>query len=61
MKSRNLKIEATGDFFKRQVLPKIRLSGKWLAEAGFQPGNRVAVEIGEQGTLVLRFVPQPVP
>jgi hypothetical protein len=58
MKARNLKIEASGDFWRGKVTPKIRLAGQWLERAGFKPGNRVVVQVGGQGTLTLRFVDQ---
>ena len=56
MKTRNLKIESTGDFFKGKVTPKIRLVGQWLERAGFKPGCRVEVQIGQPGILTLRFL-----
>lgn len=58
MKTRNLKIEAAGDFCKGPVIPKIRLAGQWLERAGFRPGNRVEIQISGQGILTLRFVDQ---
>jgi hypothetical protein len=54
MKTRNLKIEATGDFCYGKIKPKIRLTGHWLERAGFKPGHRVAVQISEPGILTLR-------
>lgn len=57
MNPRSLKIEETGDFFRRRITPKIRISGKWLERAGFKPGHRVQVELLETGCLKLRFVP----
>ena len=56
MKARSLKIEATGDFFRRKVAPKIRLTGRWLERAGFKPGHRVQVELLKTGCLKLQFV-----
>lgn len=53
---RVLKIEATGDFWRGKVAPKIRISGKWLERAGFKPGHRVQVILQEAGLLTLRFV-----
>jgi len=54
--TRKLKIEATGDFFARKVKPRIRLTGHWLARAGFPPGEFVEiVEVGP-GQLTLRVV-----
>ena len=58
MNTRNLKIEAAGDFWRKKVSPKIRLSGQWLEQAGFKPGHRVTVEISQPGTITLRFLDQ---
>jgi len=58
MNTRTLKIEAAGDFWREKVSPKIRLSGQWLERAGFKPGHRVEIKIGEQGTLTLKFLPE---
>lgn len=51
---RKLKIEADGDFWKGLIKPKIRLMGRWLAQAGFQPGNRVHVTCVAPGVIELR-------
>jgi Toxin SymE, type I toxin-antitoxin system len=56
MRPRVLKIEESGDVFRRKVHPKIRLSGRWLERAGFKPGHRVRVEWIESGVLTLRSV-----
>jgi hypothetical protein len=40
----------------RQVTPKIRLTGKWLEQAGFKPGHRVELDLVDAGVLTLRFV-----
>lgn len=56
--ARSLAIEATGDFFRNKVTPKIRLSGQWLERAGFRPGHRVQVTVEQTGSLTLRFVEQ---
>ena len=53
---RKLKVEHRGDFARRKTYPMIRLRGKWLREAGFQPDSYVALTI-EQGRIVI--VPQP--
>ena len=55
---RSLAIEATGDFFRRKITPKIRLTGQWLERAGFKPGHRVEVRFDQPGNLTLRFVEQ---
>ena len=35
--TRTLKVTDTGDFYKKNVVPQIRLKGKWLTKAGFTP------------------------
>lgn len=52
--TRNLKIEADGDHWRRDLKPKIRLRGRWLARAGFAPGDRVDVICAAPGLMVLR-------
>jgi hypothetical protein len=54
--NRTLKIEATGDFWRGKIIPKIRLTGKWLEKAGFKPGHRVHLELADAGVMTLRFV-----
>ncbi len=34
-------------------IPQLRLEGKWLADAGFDPGTKVTVEV-KKGRLVLK-------
>lgn len=58
MSTRTLKIETAGDFFYGKITPKIRLTGKWLAAAGFAPGHRVEVHCEQPGTLTLHFQEQ---
>lgn len=53
---RTLKIEATGDFWRRRIKPKIRLGGDWLHAAGFQPGQRVRVTLQRPGELTLQLM-----
>ena len=56
MKNRKLKIEykwRTGKWRTLSVVPKIMLTGKWLAEAGFSAGDDVQVVV-ENGCLTLR-------
>lgn len=36
------------------VVPQIRLSGRWLADAGFNIGDVVTVEVGDQELYVVR-------
>ncbi len=56
MSARTLKIEATGDFWRGKVIPKVRLTGQWLERAGFKPGHRVEVTLEQTGELRLRFI-----
>lgn len=53
--ARLLKIEAEGDRWTGSPKPKIRLTGRWLENAGFLPGNRVQVIPIAAGVLELRF------
>ncbi len=58
---RTLKIEANGDPWKGLIKPKIRLTGRWLERAGFQPGQRVQVICVAPGVLELRSSEAPPP
>jgi len=58
MITRTLQIEATGDFWRGKIKPKIRLGGDWLERAGFKPGSRVEVHCTQPGTLTLRILKQ---
>ena len=53
-KTRSLKIEATGDFGRRKIKPRIRLMGHWLERAGFKPGDHVSVHYVSAGVIELR-------
>jgi len=52
--SRRLKIEASGDFWKGAIKPKIRLMGRWLEQAGFKPGSHVQVSCSAFGVIQLQ-------
>jgi hypothetical protein len=52
---RSLKIEAIGDFARRKIKPRIRLSGHWLEQAGFKPGHRAIIHVPRPGELTLQF------
>ena len=51
---RTLQIEAEGDRWKGISIPKIRLMGRWLEQAGFPPGHRVQVTCVAPGVIELR-------
>jgi hypothetical protein len=55
-KNRSLRVEAVGDFFRGEIIPRIRISGRWLQRAGFKPGHRVQLVIEGPGAISLRFV-----
>ena len=54
--NRTLKIELAGDMFRRKTFPKIRLQGKWLAQLGFKPNDRVEIIPVSPGTMILRSI-----
>jgi hypothetical protein len=56
IKPRSLQIEATGDFWRGNVKPRIRLCGQWLKRAGFDAGCRVEIQLDEPGKLTLQLV-----
>lgn len=51
--TRSLAIEARGNGFREQPKPGIRLTGKWLQAAGFQPGQRCTVRFVADGVIEL--------
>ena len=51
---RTLQIEDQGDHWKGISIPKIRLMGRWLEQAGFPPGHRVQVTCVAPGVIELR-------
>ena len=48
---RLLKVEETGFFSGLSTKPFIRLRGRWLQRAGFQPGSYVVIEVIRPGEL----------
>jgi hypothetical protein len=57
MKPRKLKVSNTGDFYKREEIPHIKLQGKWLKDAGIEVYSSVSVTSPEPGILVLKVIP----
>ena len=53
---RVLKVLDSGDHYRKEVKPQIRLEGKWLLKAGLVPEDKVEVSNPHPGTLVLRIV-----
>ena len=54
MRTRNLKVEPTGDFHAEAPKPAIRLKGRWLERAGFPPNSRVNVILRSHGVLEIQ-------
>ena len=52
-KPRILKVEEVGDFWRKRTFPRIRLKGKWLAEAGIHPNSYVGITNPQPGVLIL--------
>jgi hypothetical protein len=53
---RTIKIEVSGDMFRKKTCPKIRLQGKWLEELGFKQEGRVEIIPIAPGVIILRCV-----
>ena len=57
-KKRILKVEEVGDFWRKRTVPRIRLKGKWLAQAGILPNRHVQVESPQSRVLILHLIEQ---
>ena len=55
-KKRILKVEEVGDFWRKRTVPRIRLKGKWLAQAGILSNRHVQVESPHPGVLILQLI-----
>ena len=55
---RTIKIETLGDPWHGKLFSGIRLKGRWLTNAGFPPGERVAVTVVSPGSMQLRIAPE---
>ena len=55
---RILTIRQTGDSWKGTLQPQVSFGGKWLREAGFQPGDRYIVTVKEDKLILEREVAQ---
>ena len=51
-----LKVEDSGDRYRKQVKHLIRLQGKWLLRTGISPEDRVEIVNPRPGILVLRVL-----
>jgi len=53
-KPRTLKVHDIGDYYKKEVIPQIRLQGRWLLGVGLQPDTKVQVTNPKPGILVVK-------
>ena len=53
-KPRVLKVHDAGDYYRKEVIPQIRLQGKWLLGAGLQPDTKVEVTNPKSGLLIIK-------
>jgi hypothetical protein len=51
---RRLHVYRTGDPYREGIRPQIRLTGRWLQEAGFGPGDTYTVIIHQEGIITLQ-------
>lgn len=51
---RRLHAYPTGDAWRGETVPQIRLQGKWLQAAGIAPGDAIVVEVRGAGELLIR-------
>jgi len=49
-----LKVRNIGDRYWKEVIPQIRLQGKWLLNAGIQPDCHVQITNPRIGELVIK-------
>ena len=56
LKTRILKVEEVGDYWRKQTVPRVRLKGKWLAKAGTLPNRYVKVASPQPGVLILHLM-----
>ncbi len=57
--NRNLKIEPIYQT-RKKIFSRIRLEGKWLKDAGFNPNQRVNVEVKDGQLIITVIQPQQV-
>ncbi len=53
-KSRRLKVEKSGDFYRHKIKPLIRLQGNWLREAGVEVDKYIVVSNPSPGVLIIQ-------
>ena len=55
-KVRILRVEEVGDFRQKRTIPRIRMKGLWLAQAGLEPNRYVRIENPKPGVLIVQLV-----
>ena len=51
---RQLKVQDTGDYYRKEQKPSIRLEGKWLVQAGILGDDVVEVEVISAGEIHIK-------
>jgi len=49
-----LKVRNAGDRYRKEVIPQIRLQGKWLLNTGIRPDSHVQITNPRKGELVIK-------
>ena len=49
-----LKVRNIGDRYWKEVIPQIRLQGKWLLNTGIRPDSHVQITNPRKGELVIK-------
>lgn len=49
-----LKVRNAGDRYRKEVIPQIRLQGKWLLNTGIRPDSHVQITTPRIGELVIK-------
>ena len=49
-----LTVRNAGDRYRKEVIPQIRLQGKWLLNTGIRPGTHVQITNPRNGELVIK-------
>ena len=51
---RKLKVQDVGDHYRKQVIPQVKLQGKWLLTAGLKPDTHVQITNPQHGVLLIQ-------
>ena len=55
-----LKVRNIGDRYWKEVIPQIRLQGKWLLNTGIRPNSHVQITNPRDGELVIKSLDDQV-